>query len=169
MLARWLFNRSAYLPCRLINRDDGKPYLERYYVGRLFGIHIYLHRFVAEDCREDLHDHPWSAVSIVINGGYREVRGYLDGDVGVRTKGRPVVLFNIIRPHTMHRISAARPETWTLFFRGSRRKGWGFFYQQWAKKDVRYVPVERNRQGWWLTAPNGVATDRQPFDKAGAA
>ena len=46
MIHKLLFKLTAGLRCKLIDRE-GAPYLERYYLGRLFGVTFYLHRFVS--------------------------------------------------------------------------------------------------------------------------
>lgn len=90
------FVRFARLPKRTITRDDGKPYLERWYLcGEPGGLKyfpegqtemrwwqraltrlpcIYLHRFVSSDDDEELHNHPWEATSLILAGGYIEER-----------------------------------------------------------------------------------------------
>lgn len=90
------FVRFARLPKRTITRDDGKPYLERWYLcGEPGGLKyfgegqqtmrwwqraftrlpcIYLHRFVSSDDDEELHNHPWEATSFILAGGYIEER-----------------------------------------------------------------------------------------------
>jgi hypothetical protein len=71
-LLEWI---SARRPCRLIEGDQGEPYLERYYLLGAFGWHLYLHRFVDSDPDRGLHDHPREhALSLVLSGGYDEIR-----------------------------------------------------------------------------------------------
>lgn len=76
LINRLLFKLSAYLRCRIIHGPNREPYLERYHLLHLpFGIHVYLHRFVASDPGKALHNHPWhSAISLVLSGQYRETR-----------------------------------------------------------------------------------------------
>ncbi len=78
MIRRALYRLTAGLRCRLISRD-GRPYLERYYLGRLGPVTAYLHRFVGRDGDEETHDHPWRAISLVLAGSYREERARLNG------------------------------------------------------------------------------------------
>lgn len=61
---------------RIINdRIDKEPYLERYYLflknRKTFPFNIFLHKFLKSD-PDDLHDHPWSFISIPIYPGYWE-------------------------------------------------------------------------------------------------
>ena len=90
------FVRFARLPKRTITRDDGKPYLERWYLcGEPGGLKYfgegqtemrwwqraftwlpctYVHRFLSDDTDEELHNHPWEATSLILAGGYVEER-----------------------------------------------------------------------------------------------
>ena len=75
MIEPILYAFTARLPCRLIDGDQGQPYLECYYLFGFLGWHAYLHRFVDSDPDRGLPDHPWGrAVSLVLSGGYDEVR-----------------------------------------------------------------------------------------------
>lgn len=87
---------AASLPLRTITRDDGQPYLLRWYLcGEVGGLKyfedgqreprwwqkalrwlpcIYVHRFVSSDLDPELHNHPWEAVSLIVSGGYVEER-----------------------------------------------------------------------------------------------
>src|ERR1700761_128148 len=95
-LLTW-FVDFAKLPHRCITRDDGMPYLHRWYLfGEPGGLKYfeegqremrwwqrplarllpctYLHRFVSSDTDEELHNPPWEATSLILAGGYREER-----------------------------------------------------------------------------------------------
>ncbi|WP_050799633.1 hypothetical protein [Thiocapsa marina] len=148
---------SARRPCRLIEGDQGEPYLERYYLLGAFGWHLYLHRFVDSDPDRGLHDHPWGhALSLVLSGGYDEIRA-LEGDseqtrVYFRGPGR----FNRLRGSDYHRVVLrAGVPAWTLFLHGPRIKGWGFrrggTVQVMAKDGSEF----RHRD-WWKYAPTGA-------------
>lgn len=158
-LCYWL---QGKLPTRHISHQ-GQPYLERSYVGTLFGLRIYLHRFVA--CDEDgLHDHPfrWSG-SLILAGWYHE-------DLwGGRVKRR---WFNLIGPGRFHRVvlpEAQGRDVWTLFTHTARVKPWGFLR---ATSRGRHGPVmtyepqsdpqDPGFSNWHLKAPTGAALRRQP-------
>lgn len=119
-VTQWLRVRVIYV--------DGRPYLERYYLGRVFDWTAYLHRFVREDSERWLHDHPWRlAVSVVLAGGYLEERWrWLCPQVGLVTEVCCVTWGNILRGRDFHRIIHVLPGTWTLFLHGRRAKEWGF-------------------------------------------
>jgi hypothetical protein len=161
-----LFRVTERLPCRIIDGEQGEPYLERYYVLGLFGWHVYLHRFVDSDPDRGLHDHPWKrAVSLVLTGGYDELR-FVTAPSQADAIGRPpdpeIIArplspgrFNLLRGTTYHRVLLrdGRP-AWTLFAHGPRAKGWGFL------RDGEFRPMARDaaefrHRDWGLTAPNG--------------
>lgn len=149
MLNKFLFWISGKLPLRKINLDSG-PYLERYFLGQLFGITFYLHRFVSSDSELHMHNHAWRwGGSLILAGSYIEERA-LDicptaGPAGCLTERRRRRWFNRVNGSTIHRIHDAEPGTWTLFFHGERvmflsgehgrlvePKGWGFFRRSWS-------------------------------------
>lgn len=184
MIARWLFKLSGNLPCRRIDRAPGQRYLERYYLGRLFGVTAYLHRFVDADRDEETHDHPFTAVAVCLTGWYREERfTYVD------LPGAPVMAARIIRFGSVniifggglgrgdfHRIVDARPETWTLFLHGSRLSSWGFLRRQAPgvvyvhyRDVVRAIPEPfpgAYGPDWHKVAPKGRDADRAAFGGA---
>lgn len=149
MLRRLLYWITDRLPARIINGDDGSPYLERYYLCSIRGLRAYVHRFVASDPDRGVHDHPWDrAASIVLVGGYTELRH------DKRRRVRPWQI-NYIRGNDFHRVLLEEgQEAWSLFIHGKRIKGWGFF------RDGVYTPVAVTKDGnkfhdWHLTAHTG--------------
>lgn len=169
MIRRFLYWLTNHLPAREIKGDDGEPYLERYYIGRLFGVQAYIHRFVAPDPGRDLHDHPWAwAWSFILSGGYIERR-----QAGV---GAPECVtyheapgFNKLRGTDFHRIQHIYNTTnyddcWTLFIHGHNVKKWGFL--QPVHDHTWNAPVQIWRQHvyqggndsagtWWENCPKG--------------
>ena len=59
----------------VMDRINNEPYLERYYVflkdRKWFPFNIFVHRFLKSD-PDDVHDHPWSYVTLILKGGYYE-------------------------------------------------------------------------------------------------
>lgn len=169
MLRRALFRITATLPCRLIKLND-KSYLERYYVGRLFGLVWYLHRFVSSDDERAVHDHPWSwSASLILVGGYLEERvRYLVGpgdgwksDMRRMFPGR----LNIIRARDFHRVIKPKPDTWTLFCHRYWSKEWGFLERA-DDMLIYHQPYEsRANKEWWRTAKIGRDTPRESFSR----
>ena len=151
-LLYWLQGR---LPTRHISHK-GQPYLERSYVATLFGMRIYLHRFVA--CDEDgLHDHPFRySGSLILAGWY-----YEDKWAG-RRKRR---WLNLIGPNDLHRVvlpESQGADVWTLFFHTARVKPWGFLRASRAGKHglgLAFVPESDPHDPafstWHLRAPSG--------------
>lgn len=148
--------RSGYRRMRL-RRADGRVYLDRwgFSADRVGG--VYLHRMSAPDPGLDLHDHPWTFVTIPLWGGYTEQRAETReaptlalladrwdtctrGVVGQVRVGRP----RLMRLDECHRITALRRHScWTLVFRGPRRRGWGFYGAGGYIDEVTYDLTER--------------------------
>ena len=130
LLPRLLLWLTRNRPCRLIH-IDGQPYLERHYMGRWFGRYVYLHRFVRDDHERAVHDHPWRrAGALVLTGHYTEERAIITCR-GVFRFRQQIRWFNRIERGATyadtHRITATRPETWTLFWHGAWVFPWGFY------------------------------------------
>lgn len=186
MINKLMYKLTAGLPCRIIELDSG-PYLERYYLGRVFGVTFYLHRFISSDSERHVHNHPWTwGRSLVLAGSYvEEVCGDIcphapGGIVSERVTRR---WYNRVDGHTFHRIHDAKPGTWTLFFHGQRAmvrcgmadryKGWGFLERRPGGESVRFVPDfvdglsvssrARRLHEWWITAPPGRSAGRAPL------
>lgn len=156
---RWL---AKFLPERVITRGggDGRTYLRRWYLcgdpgglkyfpcgveGMRWWQHalkwlpcVYLHCFEASDEDPCPHNHPWEAKSLILWGGYLEIRKdeatrvYTPGDV------------NTITENTFHRVLLLEDECWSLIKIGRKVQSWGFY-------DLRtreFVPwrVHRDRQ-----------------------
>lgn len=158
MIERLLLALSARLPCRLIDGDQGEPYLERYYLFGAFGWHAYLHRFVDSDPDRGLHDHPWGrAISLVLSGGYDEIRPVRTGEPA-RTCTRTLNSWRLNRlaGTDFHRVVLRdRRPVWTLFLHGPRVKGWGFVQNGEYRAMARDGGEFRHRD-WWKWAPRGA-------------
>lgn len=173
MINRLLFRLSSRLPCRLIH-VDGRPYLERYYVGQAFGATFYLHRFLSADREEHTHNHPWGwGRALVLCGGYdEEVATDLTAATAARdgytVEHRRIRLWNRVDGSHFHRIANALPGTWTLFFHGPRPriglepKGWGFLRRDGLGRTV-FNPCRSGDTEWWLRAPVGRDAGRAPL------
>lgn len=103
----WLFNRYDQKP-----RDWWREWLPS----------VRLHWIRRHDGDRHLHDHPWNARSIVLNGYYYEVREGCDWRI-LRAKGTSAP----IKFGEFHRITNV-PElgVWTLFITWRYRGRWGF-------------------------------------------
>lgn len=145
-----------------LRRHDGGIYLDRWGVehDRIGG--VFLHRMNAPDPGVDLHDHPWSFVTIVLAGGYIEERAPARvasqlahvaeknpktthgqrGDIEQRDPWRA----RLMRLDECHRITAlAGRHCWTLVIHGPTRRRWGFYLPtKWIDEHAHYsLHVER--------------------------
>lgn len=121
LMRRACYRWQSGLPTRHISHR-GAPYMERSYVATVFGIRVYLHRFVA--CDEDgLHDHPFRrSLSLILAGWYWE-------DLWAERRKRRWL--NYIGPNKLHRVvlpEAAGADVWTLFLHTPRVKDWGILH-----------------------------------------
>lgn len=190
-MRRFLFWLSGLFPCRFI-KHDGLIFLERYYIGQLFGLTFFLHRFVRSDPDQGLHDHPWRrAWSIILSGWYFEQR---------RLGTRQVRWFNYLTYESFHRVILPREyivtdgvslttyelkhtpkECWTLFIHPRGRvHRWGFLRSQ-SFTDIKtqevvegqkFIPYRYDEHNeykksdddkWWNRAPLGRDSPRTPY------
>jgi hypothetical protein len=140
-LLRWL---STWLPEPrvIMDRDGTTPYLARWYLvgeqpvvnrhGSPVGAdvasrrpQVYLHRFFRSDHDGELHSHPWKwAVAIILAGGYREERRFLDRVISLERRPGSVV---VLRGDDFHRVDLIEDESWSLFIVGPKDRSWFFW------------------------------------------
>ncbi len=128
----------------VMDRVNDEPYLERYYLflkdRDRFPFNIFLHKFLKSD-PDDLHDHPWPYVTLILKGGYWEwipqfnSKGQKIGEIA-RWCGAGSLRF--AKANSYHRIELDPDiECWTLFMPGPKQKEWGFLKKgqwiQWEK------------------------------------
>lgn len=175
-----LFWLSGHLRCRLI-KVHGQPYLERYFIGSIFGRHVYLHRFLAsDDPAQGVHDHPWLwSCSLLVCGWYHEVRRW-----GRLTKR----WINYIGPDHFHLVELEpNVYTWSVFMTGQPKPGrvWGMLHrvapgEPMKRGDVEWVfiPYAYGTEGknenavelkWWETYACGKDVQRERRDYVRAA
>ena len=121
----------------IMDRDGTTPYLTRYYVAypdhdqrqrEDIPFNVFIHQFMKSD-DPVCHDHPWNYLTIVLKGGYWE--HFIDGTKKWRGPGSIV-----LSRGNYHWVEIEHPgKTWTLFFRGKKRKDWGF----WDEEKGRWV------------------------------
>lgn len=107
----------------LFGRSDiyfgGDLYMRRWRIGPRWAPGLRLHHIVRGDADRELHDHPFTFLTIILRGGYWE--HLLDGSR--RWHGPGSVL---LRPaEVLHRLELDRP-AWTFVIRGPIRRPWGF-------------------------------------------
>ena len=117
----------------IMDRVDNQPYLERYYVflrdREWFPFNIFVHKFLKSDT-EDVHDHPWPFLTVILRGGYWEWTPQFDA------QGRKVSeIARWYGPGSIrwasadqyHRVELDPDVTcWTLFMPGIKQRDWGF-------------------------------------------
>lgn len=103
--------------------DVDSEYITRLHVIKTPWCALCLHWINSPDVEPWLHDHPVSFLSVVLRGGYAELRAW-NGDVGHRVHK----WFNFIRASKFdrHRIIFVRKGTVTLCFMGPKTREWGF-------------------------------------------
>jgi len=130
------------------SRGDAKsPYMTRYAFPRIGPVRMCLHVFHRSDA-DDLHDHPWPFISVILWRGYREVTPWRRAYSGPPSDGGPefrrckrvwpgMILF---RPaahiHRVELIDGKRAIS--LVFMGRRIREWGFFTRHGWKLWTKY-------------------------------
>lgn len=130
-----------------INGPDGTLYLRRFTLLKLFGWKLLLHRIARPDYSRELHDHPWSFITVVLRGGYVEQVESLDGEWAQFRANRPGrVRFN--RLPFPHRVTELiNGDSWSLVIHGPDRREWGFYtdcgwmpWQQYCDRVYKGLP-----------------------------
>jgi len=95
-------------------------YITRLHVLKTPWFAVCLHWLNKPDPEPYLHDHPVTFLSLILRGGYREVRK--DGWVYTHNH------YNWLRacPEDQHTITTVKPGTVTLCLMGPKRREWGF-------------------------------------------
>ena len=117
----------------IMDRVDGEPYLERYYVflqdRSWFPFNIFVHKFLKSD-PDDVHDHPWPFATLIWTGGYWEWTPKFNGKgekIAEIGKWHGAGSFRTAGANTYHRIELDPDiECWTLFMPGRKKRDWGF-------------------------------------------
>ena len=125
----------------IYDRIDEKPYLERYYLflkdRETFPFNIFLHRFLKSD-PDDLHNHPWSFLTIILYGGYWE---YTDAGKFWRAP----FSYRYAPANTYHRVELDKnvPHCWTLFLPGKKVQDWGFKTKDGWVQNEKYLKKKK--------------------------
>lgn len=122
----WADGFMASKPADLVigRGSNDVPYMERWFITRSFPERgetfpcFYVHRFSWSD-QEELHDHPWDNLSIVLRGSYVE-----DTPAGQFTRAAGHMVGRSATD--THAIRSVEPGTVTLFMTGPRLREWGF-------------------------------------------
>ncbi len=99
-------------------------YIVRLHIFKTPWCALCLHWLKKPDAEPWLHDHPVSFLSIILRGGYTELRKTGDGKPHHKVNRR----FNFVRADRQdrHRIILVRRNTLTLCFMGPKAREWGF-------------------------------------------
>lgn len=132
-----IIERARRTPYWHLYHGDGSLYMGRYwlrpYNERRDRVAARVHHIATADVDRALHDHPWDFLSIVLRGGYTELRPIstepcFDGqEEETYTSVRLAGSIAVRRATDRHRIAAVLPDTWTLFITGPKRHWWGFY------------------------------------------
>lgn len=159
-----LYRLTADLPYREI-KDDGKDYLERYYLTTRKGKRYYLHCFLGSDPGRNLHSHKWHAWSFILCGWYWEERAWGTRKVRWFNRIDPDAFHRVVLPFVLDRASSRYinrlQPCWTLFVHNAENDvdQWGFkediahpgYPGAWMMRPYQYEK-EGDQTDWWLTA-----------------
>lgn len=129
----------------IMDREDNEPYLERYYLflkdRHWFPFNVFIHKFLKSD-PDDLHDHPWPYMTIILRGGYWEWTKNSDTP---QWKGAGQIRFGHSTDY--HRIELEPGiDCWTMFFPGPKRRDWGFLVKNRWIQHEQYFNNRRNNK-----------------------
>lgn len=105
--------------------------MARYHLLRTPWGSLNIHVFHASDAGRDLHDHPWSYVSMILWRGYREV---LPAGRVVRRWPLSIAAHAATHAHRVELVDS-KPAV-TLIWTGTKRRAWGFF----SDTDAGWIP-----------------------------
>lgn len=136
-LVNWIIARASRTPHTHLYHADGSLYMGRFWLVRTRWFSARLHHIATPDLDRHFHDHPWTFVSVVLRGGYIEVRPAtiepcfinLPGEpyeIGI-PNSRPAGSIALRRATDRHRVVAVQPSTWTLVILSPKRQWWGFY------------------------------------------
>lgn len=144
-----------------LRRADGRVYLDRWgFEWKPLG-GIFVHRMHAPDPGKDVHDHPWTFVSVILKGGYIERFSSVREIDSSRYRPRRPGSFKRVRldeAHTITRLIGAT--SWSLVVHGPNVRKWGFYVSHPASN--RWTWIESSRYKDLLPASRRNLTDERP-------
>lgn len=128
--------------------DPSKVQMRRFRIIDTPWFGIYIHTILRPDSAYGFHDHPWSFISIVLSGEFREGLAY-----EVKTHRKFSVYRRIAEEmHTILKVT--RPVT-TMIFVGPRRREWGIYdphqggkWMETSEYFEKYWPQEKSQTAW---------------------
>lgn len=106
--------------------DSDEEYIRRLHLIKTPWFAVCLHWILRPDPELWLHDHPVSFFSVILWGGYWELR---KNDIEDEMRLPRIVIHkwaNFVHALDSHRILSVRPHTLTLCFMGPKVREWGF-------------------------------------------
>jgi hypothetical protein len=150
---KWLLNflERCGRKRTIMDRENSKPYLERYYLlfntRRHFPFNLFLHHFLKSD-PDDVHDHPWPYATLIIKGGYYEWTPIFDASgkkIAETCKWHGPGSFRWASARQYHRVELDPDVTcWTLFCPGIHQREWGFLTKQGWVHFEKYLEGKSN-------------------------
>lgn len=113
-------------------------YMKRWIVKLPTGHTVRVHRILRADADDEMHNHPFAFVSLILSGGYLEQIYVCEGELHhkVQIWRRPFSL-NRCSIETRHKICWVPPGgAWTLVLAQPKAQSWGFFLEP----DQTFVP-----------------------------
>lgn len=140
-VARAIIDRAQRTPYSHIEGPDGSIYMGRWWLFNRYGKDaegnqtaaalswppsVRIHHIKRPDTDRHLHDHPWNARTIVLQGSYCEERPCGDNGQRERFERRTGYTGRLLFGE-YHRISAVSDGgVWTMFWTWRKRGTWGF-------------------------------------------
>lgn len=127
-----------------INREqDNVIYMKRWFLLRLYGHRLCIHKMLRPDYDKCKHDHPWPFTTFILYGGYKEE--LLNGDIVYNKVFR---LYNREAKYA-HRIAELpKGVCWTIVHMKKKIKKWGFFTNQGFKTHEDFLSKPHMSADW---------------------
>lgn len=106
------------------------PYCYRW-VLNLFLFSIRIHKWLGDDDKRYMHDHPWPFITIVLKGKY----------IDASEKGKDHLKTGSIRYRRSihkHNVTNVKPGTITLVITGPKIRNWGYWVDGRLRRPLKY-------------------------------
>ncbi len=128
-LAQDLLGVKPRAPDLTITTEEGADYLYRWHLTeRSYVANDYFHIQTSSDPERPLHDHPWDNMSVILAGGYNELRQEEPPNgTCMRVARAGATIYRKAREAHRLILPPGIPYTMTRFFTGNAVKDWGFW------------------------------------------
>lgn len=130
-LERILMSIFKYKDIRKEVDGEMSLYMRRFYIFKIKGYAMFIHKIYRSDEDRWLHDHPWPFITVVLKNGYMEELPEWRTEYMFSCKRifKTVKAISVLRHsatdlHRLHLIGGN--PTWSLFMHGKRVRDWGF-------------------------------------------